>query len=187
MPRTILSLSLYMLPVLSTLYFLKEHKYTVMYTDIEQYGWAYFVLSILLFAAFIDTWFYWAHRLMHKYGFLKRSHNVHHRSYNVSPVTSYSFDIVEGFINMMPYWIAVMIIPWHPTALFIFGTFGIFYIGYIHLGYDFAYQWRRKNPVLKWFYSSTHHSIHHQRYDHNFGLYFTFWDKLMKTEAEPEK
>jgi len=35
--------------------------------------------------------------------------------------------------------------------------------------------------------SSTHHNIHHSRSKSNFGLYFTFWDKIMKTEDENYK
>ncbi len=185
-PRAVLSLSLYMLPVFCVAFAAKEFGYSKVYLDINEYGMGYFIGSIFVFAFFIDTWFYWAHRLMHTNEFLKKVHNVHHRSYNVTPVTSYSFNIVEGVINMMPYWVILFLIPWHPLALFIFSLFGIFYIGYIHLGYDFGYSWRRDHPILKWFYSSTHHSIHHQRYDGNFAVYFTFWDKLMGTEIEAE-
>lgn len=185
LPRAILGLSVYLIPTVVLIFVKEKWNYSPMYLNIEDYGWPYFFLSIFIFAFFIDTWFYWAHRLMHSQRFLKKCHNVHHKSYNITPVSSYSFDLVEALINMMPFMIVFLLMPWHPMAVFIFSMFGIFYIGYIHLGYDFAYSWRRKHPVLKWFYSSTHHSIHHQRYDGNFAVYFTFWDKWMKTEIEP--
>jgi sterol desaturase/sphingolipid hydroxylase (fatty acid hydroxylase superfamily) len=35
----------------------------------------------------------------------------------------------------------------------------------------------------KWLIGATHHSLHHTQFKYNFGLYFTFWDKLMKTES----
>ena len=50
-----------------------------------------------------------------------------------------------------------------------------------HLGYEFVSPERRKHPVFSLFTSSTHHNLHHQKTHKNFGYYFTFWDKLMKT------
>ncbi len=38
-------------------------------------------------------------------------------------------------------------------------------------------------PVLKWISTTTHHDLHHAgSFSHNFGFYFTWWDKLMGTE-----
>lgn len=187
LPRTILALSLYMVPFVILVLVKSTTGYSPMYTDIRQHGWGYIALTVVIFAVTVDTWFYWAHRWMHKYAYLKKVHNVHHRSYNPTPATSYSFHIVESFINMAPYAVLFLLLPWHPVAIQIFAIFGTFYVGYVHLGYDFAFEWRSKNPILKWMYTSTHHSIHHQKYDGNFGVYFTFWDKLMGTEILPER
>jgi sterol desaturase/sphingolipid hydroxylase (fatty acid hydroxylase superfamily) len=35
----------------------------------------------------------------------------------------------------------------------------------------------------KWVIGATHHSLHHKQFKYNFGLYFTFWDRLKKTES----
>ena len=43
-----------------------------------------------------------------------------------------------------------------------------------------------KNPnniLTKWVIGATHHSLHHKQFKYNFGLYFTFWDKIEKTES----
>ena len=183
---TIMGLLVYLIPIYCMAFLSEKFGYSRFYLNIEDYGYGYFALTILFFMVVTDTWFYWTHRLMHSWGYLKKSHAEHHKSYNVTPLTSYSFHLVEALINMFPFFVATLTIPIHPQALFIFSIFGIIYVAYIHLGYDFAYEWRAKNPVLKWFYSSTHHSIHHQRYDGNFGVYFTFWDKVMGTEIKPE-
>jgi sterol desaturase/sphingolipid hydroxylase (fatty acid hydroxylase superfamily) len=37
-------------------------------------------------------------------------------------------------------------------------------------------------PFLKYKTASTHHNLHHEKFKGNYGLYFTFWDKWMKTE-----
>ena len=38
-------------------------------------------------------------------------------------------------------------------------------------------------PLLKWISTTTHHDMHHgTSFNHNYGFYFTWWDKLMGTE-----
>ncbi|MBC7872922.1 MAG: sterol desaturase family protein, partial [Ferruginibacter sp.] len=44
-------------------------------------------------------------------------------------------------------------------------------------------QWFLKNFFLKSIIGASHHSLHHKHYKYNFGLYFTWWDKLKKTES----
>jgi Delta7-sterol 5-desaturase len=34
----------------------------------------------------------------------------------------------------------------------------------------------------RWFIGPAHHSIHHLRYNMHYGLYFTFWDRLLGTQ-----
>jgi sterol desaturase/sphingolipid hydroxylase (fatty acid hydroxylase superfamily) len=40
-----------------------------------------------------------------------------------------------------------------------------------------------KHLLGKWLIGATHHSLHHKQFKYNFGLYFTFWDKLKRTES----
>lgn len=37
------------------------------------------------------------------------------------------------------------------------------------------------NPLTSWIATTTHHDLHHSS-GHNYGFYFTFWDRLMGTE-----
>ena len=39
------------------------------------------------------------------------------------------------------------------------------------------------NTFGKWIIGATHHSRHHKQFKYNYGLYFTFWDRLKKTES----
>lgn len=179
---SILGLSVYIIPTLLALLAKQFFSYSRMYVQIEDYGWPYFFLSFLIFAFGIDTWFYWAHRWMHHHPWLKKKHSVHHRSINITPASAYSFSLTEALINMAPFMILILTVPWHPVMILIFSLYGIFNEGYIHLGYDFGFKWRSKHPLLKWIYSSTHHSLHHQKFNCNYAVYFSFWDKLMGTE-----
>ncbi len=51
-----------------------------------------------------------------------------------------------------------------------------------HLGYEMY----PKNFNTHWLFKlktpSTHHNMHHEKVHGNYGLYFTWWDKLCKTE-----
>ena len=181
---TFINLTMYLIPFFCLVFAKEKLGIFSVYTDINERGIPYFIFSIFLFMIINDTWFYWMHRAMHSIKFFKQFHMKHHQSVNTTPLTAYSFNVGEGLINMGYYIFMIIFVPWHPLALTIFGVVGIAFNSYIHLGYDFAYIARSKNPVLKWINSSTHHSTHHQIFEGNYSVWFTFWDKIMKTEIE---
>ena len=61
------------------------HIYTRFYSNIDQYGLGWLLLSIPLTVLVHDTYFYWIHRLMHQPDLYRRMHLTHHRSVNPSP------------------------------------------------------------------------------------------------------
>lgn len=183
---TVFGLSVYLIPLYGLFVLKRDFGYTKMYTDISEYGVAYFLFSFLLFAVINDTWFYWAHRAMHTFAPFKTIHEWHHRSYNITPLSSYSFHPGEAILDMIPYALVVFFIPFHPAVLSSFGLFGIFNNSYIHLGYDIPLTWREKFPPLKLFYTARHHALHHHQYNYNFAVNFMFWDRVMGTERTPE-
>lgn len=184
---SIIGLSVYLIPLYLLMVLQVKFGYTKMYMDPNQYGKFYFYFSFLLFAVIVDTWFYWIHRAMHTVPLLMKFHKTHHNSYNINPLTSYSFHLGEALLNMLSYAFFVLVIPFHPAVLLFFGTMGILYNGYIHLGYDIPEKWRNYFPPLKIMYSARQHAIHHHEYAHNYAVYFRFWDKIMGTERiEPK-
>jgi sterol desaturase/sphingolipid hydroxylase (fatty acid hydroxylase superfamily) len=50
-----------------------------------------------------------------------------------------------------------------------------------HLGYEIFPKGFINSSIGKWQNTSTNHNIHHQESNYNFGLYFTFWDRIMGT------
>ena len=163
LPLLVMGLVVYLIPGVILIYLKNTFNYSPMYLDINEYGITYFFLTFIIFAVVIDTWFYWAHRFMHSKKSLRKAHRVHHKSYNITPISSYSFHFTEALINMLPYGILVLIIPWHPLSLLVFGLWGMIYNSYVHLGYDIPLEVRKRLPLCRYFYSSTHHSIHHQK------------------------
>lgn len=180
--RSILGLSLYLVPTSIVFLTFRYFSYSPMYTDINEHGISYLVFTFILLLILVDTWFYWAHRLMHSHPFFSKAHLVHHESMNLNPLSAYSVDIVHGTLNIVPYAFVILFVPWHPIVIFSFGLFSIFYNGYIHLGYDLPQKLFQKNLALRLVYTARHHATHHQEFNYNYAAYFTFWDKLMKTE-----
>lgn len=149
---------------------------TLQYTTIEGYGIGYQVFSLFLMIFIHDSYFYWMHRIMHHKKLFRYIHKVHHQFTNPSPWCAFSFHPFEAILSMGVIPIIIFSIPWHHVTLIAFITFMTLYDVYIHLGYDIA-QLR----LGKWQYTGADHNHHHQNSRVNFGLYFTFWDKVMGT------
>ncbi len=159
---------------------LKE--YTMMYTDLATYPMWWFVLSIILALMIHDTYFYWTHRAMHHPKLFKWVHLLHHKSVNPSPWASYSFHIFEAIIELMVVPIILMLIPLHPYAILFFTTASFIINVYGHLGYEIAPRRFRHAWLFEMMNTSEHHNLHHKKFKGNYGLYFRFWDRAMKTE-----
>lgn len=156
--------------------------YTKIYTDIAEYGWSWMVISFVLMLFFHDTYFYWAHRFMHHPKVFKHVHLVHHRSTNPSPWAAYSFHPLEAVIETAVFQIIVFSIPAHPLTLFAFLTYMISRNVIGHLGIEIFPSWFLKSKWFNWITVTTHHDLHHKNFNTNYGLYFSWWDKIMGTE-----
>lgn len=152
------------------------------YSDIDQYGWAYLALSIAGLAIFHDAYFYWTHRLIHHPKLFRHFHAIHHRSKNPTPFTAYSFDIGEAAINFMVVPLYCLFVPTHDIATMIYLWFMITRNAIGHCGYELMPRGWARHPFLGLSTSVTHHDMHHERMNGNYGLWFTWWDRWMGTE-----
>lgn len=168
-------------------YLLYINGHSTIYTDIGRYGYGYFFLSILMMVVLHDTFFYWVHRLLHTKWFLKNIHSVHHRSANPTPLASNSFHPGEALILGLFVFPLITIWPVHVLALLVFNTIVVVTNVVGHLGFEFIPQRLRNGLPGKFISSATYHNLHHQKSTRNFGLYFTFWDRLMKTAQHEKK
>lgn len=130
-----------------------------------------------------DTYFYWAHRAMHHPKLFKTFHRFHHRTITPTPWAAYSFAVPEAFVMalFMPLWL--FFVPTPGTVIFAFLIVMILRNCMGHAGLELHARGWASHPVLKWISTTTHHDLHHAgSFNHNFGFYFTWWDKLMGTE-----
>lgn len=167
--------------ILIIAYLLYSNGHTTIYTDINQYSYGYFFLTLVFMIVLHDTYFYWVHRLLHTKWFLKNIHWAHHRSVNPTPLAANAFHPGEAILLGIIVFPLITIWPVHILALLLFNTVVVTTNVVGHLGYEFVPQKMRSSLPGKYISSATHHNLHHKKSNKNFGLYFTFWDKLMKT------
>ena len=155
--------------------------YTQVYTKIDLYGWLYLPVSLVIFMLLHETYYYWIHRWMHKPAIFKIVHKVHHDSNIASPFTAFSFHPLEGFLQAIFLPVMLLILPMHYYVIIIQLTIMTFSSVINHLDID-IYPKSKKNILTKWVIGAAHHAQHHKFFKYNYGLYFTFWDKIKKTE-----
>jgi len=148
----------------------------------DQHGWAWLVLSLPALLLWHDLYFYATHRLLHTPWLFRRVHGVHHRSRNPSPFAAYAFHPVEALINGLVTPLALLVVPVHGLVLLLFTLHQIVRNAHGHL----SVETMPRGFVRHWFWSrfttTTHHHLHHETARGNYGLWFTWWDRLLRTE-----
>jgi len=156
-------------------------KHTTWYSDIHQYGVAYFWLAFPLMLIMHDTYFYFTHRLMHHSFFFKQIHLIHHKSTNPSPWAAFAFHPLEAIVEIGILVIYLFTIPVMKAHLFFFFLFMMLYNVYGHLGWELYPAGFHRTRVGRWINTSINHNQHHQFFKGNYGLYFLFWDRILGT------
>jgi len=157
---------------------------TRLYTDVADWPLWWLPLSVLVYLAAHDAWFYWTHRAMHHWPALFRAmHAVHHESRPPTAFASMSFHPFEALSAAWLYPAMVFLVPIHVGALVVVLLIATFMAVTNHMGFEiFPRRW-----VDGWFgrhvITASHHDLHHSRYQTNYGLYFRFWDRLCGTDA----
>lgn len=168
-------------------YWLWLEGYTAVYLDPAQYGYWYLPVSLLIVLLLHETYYYWVHRWMHHPKVFRVVHKVHHDSRIPTPWTAFSFHPWESLIEAV---VLPLILLFLPVNIYVLG----FYLLVMtvssvvnHLDIEIYPEWFQKSKFGKQFIGATHHHHHHTEYMTNYGLYFTFWDRLMSTESRKMK
>jgi sterol desaturase/sphingolipid hydroxylase (fatty acid hydroxylase superfamily) len=108
-------------------------------------------------------------------------HLEHHKSVDVNPFTSMSFHFIEPFLLSL--WIlpVAYFIPIYAPVLMIVQIWGLLDNIKAHLGYEF-YPTNLNKSWFRFLTSSTHHNMHHSKFNGNYGVHFRIWDRLLGTE-----
>jgi sterol desaturase/sphingolipid hydroxylase (fatty acid hydroxylase superfamily) len=156
--------------------------WTEIYRNVADYPLWYLPVSVLLYLALHDTWFYWTHRWMHEPKLFKLAHAVHHASRPPTAWAAMSFHPIEAVSGAIVIPLLVFAIPIHIGALglvlAIMTVMGVTN----HMGWEVFPRWLVNGPLGNMLITATHHQRHHAEYRGNYGLYFRFWDRICGTD-----
>lgn len=164
------------------LYAYTENK-TLLYDQFSLHDIWYIPLSILLVLFLHETYYYFLHRWMHHPKVFRHFHKVHHDSIITSAWTSFSFHPLETLLQALIIPLATLIVPLHIYSLFFLLVLMTVSATINHLNIEIYPGWMARTGIGKWVIGATHHSQHHKYYTKNFGLYFTFYDRILQTES----
>ncbi|MGY5849091.1 sterol desaturase family protein [Salegentibacter sp. F14] len=156
---------------------------TAIYLDPEKYGYWYLGVSLVLVLLIHETYYYWVHRWMHHPSIYKSVHKVHHDSLTPTPWTAFSFHPWESFLEAIILPLILLIVPVNIYVLVFYLLLMTISSVINHLDIEIYPKTFQKTWLGKLLIGATHHHFHHAEFNTNYGLYFTFWDKLMGTES----
>jgi sterol desaturase/sphingolipid hydroxylase (fatty acid hydroxylase superfamily) len=142
-------------------------------------GDAVAICASVLFGDFLA---YWYHRFQHR--FIWRIHALHHSPTQLNAVSNYTHfgeQIVKYLLIGLPLTVVRLRFPAAPFL--VIGAIELL-DRYIHSPIDAGL-----GPFGKVFVDNRFHRIHHsleeRHFDKNFGILFSFWDRLFGTAYEP--
>lgn len=163
-----------------------QHGGTRLYTDWRSFGGIpYLAFSAILVLAIQDSYYYWAHRLMHHPRLFAWMHAGHHRSRQPTPFAAFAFDPAEAALIAWLLPALAFVIPIHIGVVLVLLLLMSVTAVLNHSGWEVFPERMIHGAIGGQLISASHHSLHHIRFDANFGLYFRFWDRLMGTDAMP--
>jgi sterol desaturase/sphingolipid hydroxylase (fatty acid hydroxylase superfamily) len=154
---------------------------TKVYTNFSDHSTIYFIFSILIFIIVQDAYFYWTHRFMHLKRIFPYVHRSHHLSNPPTPFATLNFGPWETIIEFGIYPIMIFLVPLHPYAIGIFLIYNVTINTAGHIGFEIVPRSWFHHTLLKHGLTVTHHEMHHSKVNCNYGIYFTFWDRIMGT------
>jgi sterol desaturase/sphingolipid hydroxylase (fatty acid hydroxylase superfamily) len=145
-------------------------------------GWTGDLVSITLAVLFQDFIAYWNHRFQHR--FLWPIHAVHHSQTELHAANSYAHFTERG-LRFLLFAIPLSLIHFNFAAVpYVVTVLRGVLERYIHSPTKIHF-----GPLATVFVDNRYHRIHHslepQHFEKNFGILFSFWDRMFGTAWEP--
>lgn len=144
-----------------------------------------FVMKLLLFTLLVDCSAYWLHRLWHTRWFW-RIHKWHHSPTYMYWLAGVRASFPQVIMAGIPFMVWLPLLKPVPSVFFVvYSVFLIVTNNWMHMNVTWRSRW------LEWILvTPRYHHVHHgddpALYMRNFGVVFTFWDRLFGTYADPE-
>lgn len=183
------------------------------YATRESLGWLFGIsepliegpagpVTLVLFTATMlvayDISYYLYHVAQHRFPFLWELHKVHHSAEVMVGITKDRVHPLDELMNRA--WDGVIpgisfgiwsLIALDPVEVAVFGInvyvmrniLMMDFVRHTHLNISFG---RLDNIILSPHWHQVHHSVNPKHYDKNFGLLFSFWDRMFGTHYVPK-
>jgi sterol desaturase/sphingolipid hydroxylase (fatty acid hydroxylase superfamily) len=141
----------------------------------------FFVASVAM-----DGVLYWTHRWMHRSRWLWAFHSVHHSPQELTALANFRFHLGDVFVRGMAQFIPGLLLGvpayvWLPTVWIQVALDGLAHSG---LGWGYG---RLGSVLVSPGFHRVHHSADPAHYNTNFGMTYSFWDRIFGTaSARPE-
>jgi Delta7-sterol 5-desaturase len=146
---------------------------SLLYTDIGEYGWIWWVLSMPIYVMLWDLVFYLTHRVLHWPKVYRGSHFRHHSCRPPVAWSGIAIDPLETLLSgIAPYVIPLFILPFHIWTVYALNMGLLIWATCLHSSMPFA-----GNAVIL---GPKDHNLHHTfgLKNCNYAAVFTFWDRL---------
>lgn len=144
----------------------------------EWWGWA---LDILI----LDLWIYAWHRANHIFPFLWRFHQVHHLDELLDTTSAFRFHVGEVLLSALVRTVPIILLGIPVVTVILFEALLLICAIFHHSDARmpaFVELWLSKlivTPGIHWI----HHHAKREDTDSNYGLLFSFWDRLFGSKS----
>ena len=156
------------------IYAMSEGMPTAIYTDVDEYGWVWFVVSGPLLFLLNDAGAYYVHRALHQKWMFKKIHRWHHRYVATSPYVTVAVHPGELLALQASSFLPLFFIPFHPAVI---GGVLIYILVFNIVDHSGV----RLVSRLPWQGPSMYHDDHHTQFHCNFGQHLMLWDRIHGT------
>ena len=121
------------------------------------------------------------HYLAHKLAWFHPIHQLHHTHIDTNVYSLFVLNPIETLGFGAIWLILISILEFNCFSIILYLILNLSYGILGHLNKDIFPKFWKENSVTKWISTTQFHSNHHKNESHNFGFYFTIWDKIFKT------
>ena len=139
------------------------------------------VFDTLLLIILMDFFMFCFHFLAHYLKWFNPIHRLHHTHIETSVYSLYILHPIETLGFGIIWLISITLLDFNYLSIIIYLILNLLYGIFGHLKKDIFPDFWHKNNFTKWISTTKFHSDHHKNESHNYGFYFTIWDKIFKT------
>ncbi|WP_456313336.1 sterol desaturase family protein [Pseudomonas shirazensis] len=163
---------------------------TLLGFELYQYGIIKIDFSPSLFSVLFDTlvliivmdfFMFCFHFLAHYLKWFSPIHKLHHTHVETSVYSLYVLHPIETLGFGCIWLFSITILDFNYLSIIIYLILNLTYGIFGHLKTDIFPEFWYNSNITKWISTTKFHSNHHKNEAHNFGFYFTIWDKIFKT------